>query len=115
MASRNSGTSTTASGERSLDHETPTAIVATTRALIGGPPRGARGVRDRGATSCFLTGVGTVKAANLRRDPRGRGSDEHASPYRFIPIEGPPNLLDALADADEEHQWQTSSSSSGPP
>lgn len=48
----------------------------------------------------FMTGEGTVKANNIRRDPRVAISvDDEAFPYSYVTIEGNAEILEPAPDA----------------
>src|SRR5436190_5338777 len=58
-----------------------------------------------GDTLIFTTGQTTVKAANIRRDPRVcLCVDDEAPPFAFILIEGTANMM---ADSDARLYWAT--------
>ncbi|MEW6470958.1 MAG: PPOX class F420-dependent oxidoreductase [Actinomycetota bacterium] len=71
----------------------PTAVVVTTRP-DGRPHAAPVGFVTDGDDVLFLTGADTVKAANLRRDPRVTVVIDDGPPYWFVIAEGDAEIVD---------------------
>ncbi|MGY1836355.1 TIGR03618 family F420-dependent PPOX class oxidoreductase [Blastococcus sp. SYSU DS0510] len=91
-----------------LDSGTLTAVVATLRP-DGRPHAAPVGFVTDGDDLLFLTGTGTVKAGNLRRDARvAVVVAENGPPYRFVLVEGAAQFVDEprLRDDVARRTWR---------
>ena len=62
---------------------------------------------DDAGRAVFLTGVGSLKAKNMRRDPRvSIGVDVQEMPYAWARLDG---IASLVADSDELLHWATES------